>query len=59
MCSLADRGQQKSLTAVLHANRDIPAGIVMSGTEEGDPYFSKFVPTPSFTTTGTPTSSSS
>ena len=37
-------GKSHLMTAVLNANRDIPAGIVMSGTEEGDPYFNKFVP---------------
>lgn len=37
-------GKSHLVTSVLHANRDIPAGIVMSGTEEGDPYWRQFVP---------------
>lgn len=37
-------GKSQLVTSVLHANRDIPAGIVMSGTENGDPYWSRFVP---------------
>ena len=37
-------GKSQLVTSVLHANRDIPAGIVMSGTEAGDPYWSRFVP---------------
>ena len=37
-------GKSHLVTSVLHANRDIPAGIVMSGTEEGDPYWRQYVP---------------
>ena len=37
-------GKSHLVTSVLHANRDIPAGVVMSGTEEGDPYWRQFVP---------------
>lgn len=37
-------GKSHLVTSVLHANKDIPAGIVMSGTEEGDPYWRNFVP---------------
>ena len=37
-------GKSSLLTAVLYHNRDIPAGIVCSGTEFGDPHFGKFIP---------------
>lgn len=37
-------GKSLATTSLLYHNRDIPAGIVMSGTEEGDPYWSRFVP---------------
>jgi len=37
-------GKSQCVTSILYHNRDIPAGIVMSGTEEGDPYWSKFCP---------------
>lgn len=37
-------GKSHAVTSILYSNRDIPAGIVMSGTEEGDPYWAKFVP---------------
>jgi hypothetical protein len=37
-------GKSKAVTSILYHNRDIPAGIVMSGTEEGDPYWSRYVP---------------
>lgn len=37
-------GKSHLVTSILYHNRDLPAGIVMSGTEEGDPYWSNFVP---------------
>lgn len=37
-------GKSHLVTSILYHNRDIPAGIVFSGTEEGDPYFRNFVP---------------
>jgi hypothetical protein len=37
-------GKSSLVTAVLYHNRDIPAGIVCSGTELGDPHFAKFIP---------------
>ena len=37
-------GKTALTTALLYHNRDIPAGLVMSGSEAGDPYFRKFVP---------------
>lgn len=37
-------GKSHCVTSILYHNRDIPAGIVMSGTEEGDPYWSRHVP---------------
>lgn len=37
-------GKSHAVTSILYHNRDIPAGIVMSGTEEGDPYWSRHVP---------------
>ena len=37
-------GKSHMVTSILYHNRDIPSGIVMSGTEEGDPYFCKYVP---------------
>jgi hypothetical protein len=37
-------GKSHAVTSILYHNRSIPAGIVMSGTEEGDPYWSRHVP---------------
>mgnify|MGYP001256223284 FL=1 len=37
-------GKSHAVTSILYHNRDIPAGIVMSGTEEGDPYWARHVP---------------
>lgn len=37
-------GKSHAVTSILYHNRDIPVGIVMSGTEEGDPYWSRFIP---------------
>lgn len=37
-------GKSHLVTDVLYHNRDMRAGIVMSGTEEGDPYWAKFIP---------------
>lgn len=37
-------GKSSLMTSILHANKDIPAGIVFSPTESADPHFSKFIP---------------
>ncbi len=37
-------GKSHAVTSILYHNRDIQAGVVMSGTEEGDPYWSRHVP---------------
>lgn len=37
-------GKSHLMTSIMYANRDIAGGIVMSGTEEGDPYWRNFIP---------------
>ena len=37
-------GKSHAVTSILYHNRDIQAGVVMSGTEEGDPYWARHVP---------------
>ena len=37
-------GKSSLMTSIMHANRNIPAGIVFSPTESADPHFGKFIP---------------
>ena len=37
-------GKTTLITDILHAKRNLPAGIVVSGTEIGNNYYSQFVP---------------
>ena len=39
-----DTGKSVILRAILHSKRDIPLGVVMSGTEEVNTFFSDFIP---------------